>query len=306
MTDTTEVTGSRHHAHEHHSPQTCKNFVRSQILIDAIHYMKKFEGDIFVIKFSGDILRDGEIMDAIAQDLILLNRAGIKPVAVHGGRLAISEVMEKLGMKPKMVNGLRVTDDAAMAVVDMVLRKVGGDVSRLINKHHGKSVDLSGTAANLFVAEKRKSEIDLGRVGDIKCVNPKIIKDLLNENYIPVVSSVAVDALGNTLNVNADTVAGELAAALGSSKLILLTNVPGVLDEKGELIKRIIASEIDELINSKKVTGGMIPKLLSCKLALEGGVPRTHIVKASEHGILEEVLTSSGMGTMVTLEKVVE
>ena len=278
----------------------------SKILIDAIHYIKKFEGDIFVIKFTGDIMREEKVMETIAQDLVLLHRMGVKPVVVHGGRLEISDYMEKVGMKPKMVNGLRVTDEATMDVVNMVLGKLGGEVVGCINKYGARSVCINGTDANLFVADKRKSEIDLGRVGDIKKINKEIVLDLINAKYIPVISSVAVDDNGKTLNVNADTVAGELAAALGASKLIVLTNVAGVLDENGKLIKRLTVSEIDELINSKKVIGGMIPKLSSCKIALEKGVKRAHVVKASEHGILGEVLTSYGAGTMVTLEKIRE
>jgi len=280
---------------------------KSEILIDALAYIKKFKGKIFVIKLGGQVMLDKKVMDTVAQDLILLNYVGIKSVVLHGGGPEISAAMEKFGKKPKFIEGLRVTDEETMDIVKMVLiGKINSEIVGCINKHGGiNAVGLSGKSANLFFAEKKTGKVDLGMVGDIKKVNAEFINLLIDKNYIPVISSVALDKAGNALNINADTAAGQLASALKAAKLILLTDVPGVLDENNNLIKRITVPEIDHLIKSKKVSGGMIPKLSACKIALENGVKRTHIIKAVEHGILEEVFTSYGTGTMLTLEKVV-
>ena len=278
---------------------------KSEILIDALAYIKKFKGKIFVIKLGGQVMLDKNIMDTVAQDLILLNYVGIKPVVLHGGGPEISAAMEKFGKKPKFIEGLRVTDEETMDIVKMVLiGKINSEIVECVAKHGGEVVGLSGKSARLFVAEKRKGKVDLGMVGNIKKVNTKVVNLLLENGIIPIISPVALDKDGNALNVNADTAAGQLAAELKASKLILLTDVSGVLDENKNLIKRITAPEIDDLIESKKVSGGMIPKLLACKSALTGGVKRTHIIKAVEHGILEEVFTSYGTGTMITVEKV--
>ena len=276
----------------------------SEILVDAIGYIRKFSGEIFVIKIGGEALLDKEVIDSVAQDLILLSALDIKTVVVHGGGVEISEAMEKFGKKPTFVRGLRVTDQETMDIVEMVMTgKVKQELTSRIQKHGGQAVGLSGKYGKLFEAVKKKGKVDLGLVGEVKKVNPKVVLTQLEGGYIPVISPIGFAPDGGSLNINADTAASELAIALKASKLIVLSNVDGVLDRKKNLIKRLTAADAKRLIGNGTISGGMIPKVESCVQALKGGVARTHIVKASTHAVLEEILTTTGTGTMITLKK---
>jgi acetylglutamate kinase len=277
----------------------------SEILVEAIGYIRKFAGEIFVIKLGGESLLDHDVIDSVAQDLILLNALDIKCVLVHGGGVEISQAMEKFGKKATFVKGLRVTDEETMDIVEMVLTgKTNQQLVSAINKNGGNAVGLSGKSGNLFESCKRKGKVDLGLVGDIKTVNPRVVMTQLNSGYIPIVSPVGIGADSCSFNINADTAASELAAALKASKLIVLTNVDGVLDKDKNLLKRLTAADIQRLIKNKTISGGMLPKVEACVNALKKGVKRTHIVKASRHAVLEEVLTAEGHGTMITLKEV--
>ncbi len=276
----------------------------SEVLVEAINYIRKFSGEVFVIKLGGETLLDKEVVDSISEDLILLETLGIKCVIVHGGGVDISKAMDAFGKKPTFVKGLRVTDRETVDIVEMVLSgKINQQLVTSIIKRGGNAVGLSGKSGCLFDAVIKKGKVDLGYVGDVKKVNPKIIHTQLDSGFIPVVSPICSTKEGDSLNLNADTAASELAASLKASKLIILTNVAGVLDKKNNLIKRLTAAEAEKLINNKTAHGGMIPKIKACVYALKKGVKRTHIVGATKHAVLEEILTKSGNGTMITLKK---
>jgi len=273
----------------------------SEILVNAIEYIRRFKGEVFVIKLGGEALLDKDVVDSVAQDLILLNALGIKTVVVHGGGVEISEAMERFGKKPTFVKGLRVTDKETMDIVEMVLTgKINQELVARVHRNSGEAVGLSGKSGRLFEAVKQRSKVDLGLVGDIKKVNPQIVLTQLGSGYIPIISPIAFAPNGETLNINADPAASELAAALKASKLIILTNVDGVLDKNGRLVKRLTVAEAGKLVKNRTVVGGMIPKIKACVDALNRGVARTHIVRASRHAVLEEILTTTGTGTMLT------
>ncbi|MFH1403028.1 MAG: acetylglutamate kinase [Candidatus Altiarchaeota archaeon] len=277
----------------------------SELLTEALEYVRRFRGQVFVVKLGGETMLDKDVLLSVAKDLMFLNLVGIKVVLVHGGGVEITEAMEKFGKKPTFVKGLRVTDRETMDIVEMVLTgKVNTELVSLINTQEGNAVGISGQSGSLFQASKVDSEIDLGYVGEVKKVNPKIVKTQLDNDYIPVISPIGLGPGGMTYNINADTAAAKLAVALNASKLILLTNVEGVLDKKNNLVKRLTLLETKKLIKQDFIKGGMIPKLEACIHALENGVDRTHIVKASRHAVLEEILTATGTGTMITKRKV--
>ena len=278
----------------------------SEVLIDALEYIRKFSGQIFVVKLGGEVMLDKEVLDSVAQDLVFLNVVGIKTVVVHGGGVEISEAMEKFGKKPEFIKGLRVTDKETMDIVEMVLTgKINTELVSRINKHNGNAVGLSGKSGNLFSVVKQKHEVDLGYVGDVRKVNSKIVTTQLDHGYTPVISPIGVGPDGSSYNINADTAAAELAVALNASKFILLTNVEGVLDKEKKLIKRLTVVKAKKLILDGTVSGGMIPKLEACIISLKKGVERAHIVKASKHAVLEEILTTLGTGTMITEKTVI-
>lgn len=272
----------------------------SQLLVDALDYVRQFRGQVFVVKLSGEALIDDEILTSVAQDLILLDHVGIHPVVVHGGGHGITQAMEKFGKKPAFVEGLRVTDEETMEIVEMVLSgKENNKIVASINKLGGEAVGFSGKSGSLFSAKKMKEKVDVGLVGEITEVKTRVIETQLDHDYIPVVSPVGLGEKGETLNINADTAAAELAKKIGATKIILLTNVQGVLDEKGKLLTKLTIKEAKKLIKDKKASGGMIPKLEACITALEGGVKQAHIIKAGKHALLEEILTKEGTGTML-------
>ncbi|VVB53796.1 [LysW]-aminoadipate/[LysW]-glutamate kinase [uncultured archaeon] len=276
----------------------------TKLLVEALEYVQRFNGQLFVIKLGGEVMGEKAILDSIARDLILLNLVGIKTVVLHGGGPEISEMMEKLGKKPKFIRGLRVTDEETMDIVKMVLvGKVNTSFVASINRHGGQAVGIAGKSGNLLIAEKKNE--DLGFVGDISKINPHVLHVLVDKGYIPVVSPIAADKKGNSININADTAAGELAVALKASKIIILTNVPGVLDKDKKLIKRLTVPDIKNLEKDGTIAGGMLPKVEACVIALKGGVERAHIVQGGKHALLREILTREGTGTMITPKKVV-
>ncbi|OYT27144.1 MAG: acetylglutamate kinase [Candidatus Altiarchaeales archaeon ex4484_96] len=275
----------------------------SQVLIKALHYVKSFRGQVFVIKLGGEVMCDERVMDCLAEDLVLLNSMDIKPVVVHGGGRDISDAMKRFGKVPEFVEGLRVTDAETMDIVKMVLiGKINTGIVAKINKQGGSAVGLSGKSGKLFMAQRRKQKIDLGFVGDITEVNTELVSVLLEKNYIPVISPVGFDSGGDSLNINADTAASRLAVSLGASKLVFMTSVEGVLDKKNKLISKLTVKQAKKLIAEGTASAGMIPKLEACIHSVEGGVARAHIIKSREHAFLQEVLTSKGTGSMVYLK----
>ena len=278
---------------------------QAEILVQALPYIRQYHGKTVVIKYGGNAMTDEALKESVTKDIVLLHYVGMRPVVVHGGGPEINGLMDRVGKKPDFVNGLRVTDAETMELVEMVLAgKTNKSIVSLINQQGGRAVGLSGKDANLLVAEKTKpGGVDIGQVGAVVEVNTGIIETLISQGYIPVIASVAVGSEGESYNVNADHVAGELAAALGAVKLIALTDVQGVyrdFEDKSSLISVLPANEASALIESGRAAKGMIPKLEACITAIRGGVDETHIIDGTmPHALLMEVLTDSGIGTMI-------
>jgi acetylglutamate kinase len=287
------------------------------ILIEALPYIKKFHHKKIMIKYGGHAMIDSEAMSSTARDTVLLKYVGMDPMVVHGGGPEISRSMSKLGKEPKFIGGLRITDQETMDIVKMVLvGKINTDIVSEICFHGGKGVGISGKDNHLIKARKKaphvvvdnktgeEKTVDLGLVGEIEAVNPEIMDMLTDNNYIPIVSPIGVDNKGNTLNLNADTVAGDLAAKMNTEKLIILTDVPGILEDPNDpesLIKRVKIDEIKDLIDRGIVTDGMIPKVTTCINAIENGVKSAHIIDGRiQHSVLLEIFTKKGIGTMIT------
>jgi acetylglutamate kinase len=267
-----------------------------------------------LIKMGGHAIVDPEIMEKIVQDIVLLKFVGIHPVIVHGGGPEITEKMERMGKKPEFVAGLRITDDETLEIARMVLvGNVNSKIVSLISRHGGKGIGISGSDGRLIVAKKLalqrvtvggvEKDIDLGWVGETEVINPEIVMILAGKGYIPVISPIATDEKGNDLNVNADTVAGDIGVAIGAKKIISLTDVPGILRDPKDpktRISRIASNEIETLIADNIISGGMIPKIKSSASALKGGVRQVHIIDGgSPHSLLIELFTNEGIGTMI-------
>jgi len=285
---------------------------KADILLESLPYIKKFAGRTIVIKYGGSAMVGENLRSNFARDIILLRYVGIKPVVVHGGGPQIGKTLDKMGMETRFVRGHRVTDDETMDVVEMVLGgKVNKEIVALIQKHGGKAVGLTGKDGGLFFAEKLLIEelpegdgppeiIDPGKVGRITSVHPEVIHRLDEGNFIPVIAPVGVDADGNTYNINADSVAGALAAALKAEKLLLMTDVPGITDENGDLVSSLDRKTLDRLVTTGVVHGGMIPKVDAATFSLEAGVPKVHIVDGRvDHAVLLEIFTQTGIGTEI-------
>lgn len=278
---------------------------QANVLVQALPYMQKYSGKRFVIKYGGAAMLDERLKSQVMQDIVLLRTVGIKPVLVHGGGKEVSEVMQRMGLQPRFAGGLRVTDAETMEIVEMVLAgTTNKGIVTLIHRTGGKAVGLSGKDGNLLVAKKLMPEgADIGYVGEVAQVNPEVIEVLSEAGYIPVISSVAVGEDGQSYNVNADHAAGAIAAALCAEKLIVLTDVPGVLaniKDPDSLISEMSIAGAEELLRKGKAESGMVPKLEACITALRGGVNRAHIIDGRlPHAILIEVFTDHGVGTMV-------
>jgi len=291
---------------------------RAKVLIEALPYIREFSGKTVVIKYGGHAMVDEQLKEKFVLDIILMKYVGIHPVVVHGGGPQISNIMNRMGIKPTFIEGQRVTDDETMSVVEMVLvGTVNKEIVGLINKNGGRAVGLSGRDGDLIQAQQMKiykytgearppEIIDIGRVGKVDKVDTQVLEALKEADFIPVIAPVGVGPNGQAYNINADLVAGAVAGALSAEKLILLTDVPGVMVEKNgdsELIHSMTSPEVQELIDQGIATGGMIPKLKACLKALEKGVKKAHIIDGrKEHAILLELFTNAGVGTEVVPE----
>jgi acetylglutamate kinase len=284
---------------------------KASVLVDALPWLERFHGRIVVVKYGGNAMTGPELQRAFAEDIVFLRYAGLKPVVVHGGGPQITEHLGRLGIASEFRGGLRVTTPEAMAVVRMVLvGQVNGDVVNLINDHGSFAVGLSGEDAALLTAERRGAVVDgelvdLGQVGDVVDVDPAAVRALIDAGRIPVIATVARGRDGLSYNVNADTAAAAVAVALGAEKLIVLTDVEGLYADwpaTNEVISEIRADELTELLPS--LSSGMVPKMEACVRAVDGGVPRAHILDGRvPHALLLEVFTSEGVGTMVLPRK---
>jgi len=284
----------------------------ADILVEALPYIRQFYGMTIVIKYGGHAMSDPLLKEDFARDIALMKFVGLNPVIVHGGGPQINQVLSRMGIEPTFVRGMRLTDEATMDVVEMVLGgKVNKEIVAQINRHGGKAVGLSGKDGGLILAEKlhivyRKDEntppeiIDPGLVGQVTNVNPLIINTLAEKGFIPVIAPVGAGKSGETYNINADLVACSIAMALSAGRLILLTDVDGVLDISGNLISSIDSSAIGKMVDDKIISGGMIPKIECSVKALNNGVDKVHIINGKKrHALLLELFTDKGIGTEV-------
>jgi acetylglutamate kinase len=282
---------------------------KAKTLAEALPYIKRFFDKTIVIKYGGNAMTDEHLKECFAKDVVLLKLVGMNPVVVHGGGPQINEMLDKLGKKGEFIQGMRVTDEETMDVVEMVLGgQVNKEIVNLINRHGGKAVGLTGQDGNFIHAHKLMMEdkddptkfIDIGQVGEISAIDPSIINFLDTGDFIPVVAPIGVGKDGETYNINADVVAGKLAEILNAEKLILLTNTPGVLDKNGELLTGLTPRQIDDMVADGTLSGGMLPKISSALDAARSGVKAVHIIDGRvEHALLLEVLTDEGVGTLI-------
>jgi acetylglutamate kinase len=276
---------------------------RVRVLSEALPYIQKFAGRTVVVKYGGAAMKDGSLKEGVIRDLVFMSCVGIRPVLVHGGGPEINNWLEKIGIEPQFKNGLRVTNAATMDVVEMVLvGRVNKEIVSLINQAGAKAVGLCGKDGNLITARPDGRE-EIGFVGEVSNINVDILNTLVKSGYIPVVSSVAADENGQAYNINADTVAGEIAAALGAEKLILMTDTPGLMKDFKDpttLIRQLDIQGARALIDDGTVSGGMIPKLTCCIRSLAQGVKAAHIIDGRlSHSLLLEIFTDNGTGSMI-------
>jgi len=285
---------------------------KAKVLVEALPYIRRFYGKTIVLKYGGGAMEEERLKRSFALDVVLLKYIGLHPVIVHGGGPQIGEMLSRIGKKSQFIEGMRVTDAETMEIAEMVLvGKVNKELVALINQQGGKAVGLSGKDGKLILAKKMKltrsrgkgeepEVIDIGMVGEVKAINPEVIEALEKENFIPVIAPIGAGDEGETFNINADLVAGKVASALKSEKFILLTDVEGVKDEKGQLIPTLDAKQARHLMARKVISSGMIPKVNCCLGALEEGVTKTHIIDGRvEHAVLLEIFTDIGIGTQI-------
>jgi acetylglutamate kinase len=285
---------------------------KANVLVEALPYIRRFYDKTVVVKYGGSTMEEERMKRSFALDIVLLKYIGLNPVVVHGGGPQIGEMLTKMGKKSQFIEGMRVTDRETMDIVEMVLvGKVNKEIVSLINQQGGKAIGLSGKDAHLIIAKKLKltkrrgkgeklEVIDIGMVGEVKAINPRVIEALEKENFIPVIAPIGVGDEGETYNINADLVAGKIAGALKAEKFILLTDVKGVMDEKRRLIPTLDTKQAKRFITQKVISSGMIPKVNCCLGALEEGVAKTHIIDGRvEHAILLEIFTDVGIGTEI-------
>jgi acetylglutamate kinase len=282
---------------------------RAEVLIEALPYIRAFQGKTLVIKYGGAAMEQADLKEQFAKDVLLLRLVGIRPVIVHGGGPQIGALMKRLGKEPKFVGGMRVTDEETVEIVEMVLvGKINKEIVGLINLHGGRAVGLSGKDASLLRARRRLhkmpdgTSVDIGLVGEVEAINPEPIRLLEENGFIPVIAPVGVGAGGETYNINADLVAGDVAAALFAEKLIHLTDVSGINGQDGRLVSTLTKRDAERLIKAGVIDGGMLPKVESSLRALTGGAQKAHIIDGRvPHAILLEVLTKEGIGTEIVL-----
>jgi len=282
---------------------------KAEILVEALPYIQALAGKTVVIKYGGNAMINDDLKHSVMEDITLLKYIGLNPIVVHGGGPDINAALKHFNIESEFVNGLRKTDRQTMEIAQMVLvGKTNKEIVSLINQKGGKAIGICGIDGMLFECEKHfetinGEKIDLGYVGSIKKVNTRCLEILTQDEYIPVVAPIGTDENGHSYNINADTAAAELAAALKAEKLILLTDVEGVKDSKGNILYTITRDRVESLIEDGIIVGGMIPKVMGCISALEHGVNRTHIIDGRiPHCILLEIFTNKGIGTMITQE----
>jgi len=282
---------------------------KAKILSEALPYIKKFFDRTIVIKYGGNAMVDENLKQSFAKDVVLLKLVGMNPVVVHGGGPQINAHLDKLGKKGEFINGMRVTDEETMDIVEMVLGgQINKEIVQLINNNGGKAVGLTGQDSNFIHAKKliikdekdKLKDLDLGQVGDIASIDPALIHFLDSGDFIPVIAPIGIGEDGKTYNINADLVAGKLADILRAEKLVLMTNTPGVLDNNQKLITGLTPKEIEKLVEDGTLSGGMLPKINSALDAAKSGVNAVHIIDGRvEHALLLEILTDQGVGTLI-------
>jgi len=283
--------------------------VKAEVLAEALPYIRRFHGKTIVVKYGGNAMTEEKLKKSFAHDVVLLKLVGLNPVVVHGGGPQIEQMLAKVGKKGEFVQGMRVTDEETMDLVEMVLAgQVNKEIVELINQAGGKAVGLTGQDAGLVRARKMMLEskdspgvrIDIGQVGEIESIDPSIITTLAGTGFIPVIAPIGSGRNGETFNINADLVAGKIAEVLRAEKLILMTNTVGVLDQNGNLLTGLTAKRIDELFEDGTISGGMLPKISSALDAARGGVHSVHIIDGRvDHALLLEIMTDQGVGTMI-------
>jgi acetylglutamate kinase len=273
---------------------------KADILIEALPYIKRFYNKTIVIKYGGRAMINENLKKLFAMDVVLMKYIGINPVIVHGGGPQIDEMMKRMGKNSRFIDGMRITDDESMEIVEMVLvGKVNKEVVSLINKEGGRAIGLSGKDGGLIIAKRVKNK-EMGRVGEIESIDPSSIEIIKNGKFIPVIAPVAVDSNGEAYNINADIVAGGLASSLNAEKLIILTDIEGILDKNNRLISSISQSMAVKYINDGIIHGGMIPKIMCSLEAIKNGVKKVHIIDGRiKHAILLEIFTDKGIGTEI-------
>jgi acetylglutamate kinase len=282
---------------------------KAKTLAEALPYIQRFHGKTIVVKYGGNAMTDPALKEGFARDVVLLKVVGMNPVIVHGGGPQIDDLLKRVGKKGEFIQGMRVTDAETMDVVEMVLGgQVNKDIVNLINRCGGKAVGLTGKDGGLIRARKMKVRgapgsdelVDIGQVGEFESIDPAIVNLLHTQDFIPVIAPVGVGANGESYNINADLVAGKIAEILRAEKLIMMTNIPGVMDKNGQLLTNLSAREIDEMFEDGTISGGMLPKISSALDAAKSGVNTVHIIDGRiEHSLLLEVLTEQAFGTMI-------
>lgn len=294
--------------------KSAKNIAK--VLTEALPYIQKFTGRTIVIKYGGNAMVDEPLKHSFARDIVLMKLVGMNPIVIHGGGPQIGSVLEKLNIEPKFIDGLRVTDSQTMDVVEMVLGGlVNKEIVNLVNTNQGKAVGVTGKDGNLIQAKKLKLRrkgakltdeiVDIGHVGEVVSINTEILEVMKDSDFIPVIAPIGTDESGASYNINADSVAGQIAKVLTAEKLILLTNVEGVKDKKGNILAGLNLKQVDKLIADKTLKGGMLPKVQCAAEALKGGVNSAHIIDGRvEHAVLLEIFTDEGVGTLITQNSV--
>ena len=279
---------------------------KAEILIEALPYIQKFSGKTVVVKYGGNAMINEDLKNSVIEDIILLKFIGLNPIVVHGGGPDISKALNEKGVKSQFINGLRVTDEETVKVAQEVLiGKTNKEIVALINKHGGRAVGISGIDASFIECEKQKTtvdgeEVDIGYVGKITKIKREVLDLLYKDQWIPVIAPIGTDSEGNSYNVNADTVAAAVAAAVEAEKLILLTDVEGIKDKNGEIVYEAVPADIDRMIEDGTINGGMIPKVQGCVDALNDGVTGVHIIDGRiSHCLLLEIFTKTGIGTLI-------
>ena len=290
--------------------RSAKNIAK--VLTEALPYIQKFTNKTVVVKYGGNAMVDNDLKQSFARDIVLMKLVGINPIVIHGGGPQIGEVLEKLSIQSEFVNGLRVTDSQTMDVVEMVLGGlVNKEIVNLLNQNQGRAVGVTGKDGGLIKARKLRIKkklpkltdeiVDIGHVGEVVNINTEILEVMKNSDFIPVIAPIGTDASGASYNINADSVAGEIAKVMGAEKLILLTNVEGVKDKKGNVLTGLNPTQVSRLITNRTLKGGMLPKVKCAVEAVKGGVTGAHIIDGRvEHAVLLEIFTDKGVGTLIT------